>query len=247
MIRSLITNEVLYPDPDLPDTITQWRVCNSYYKNAYWDFGSILKGGDLVNYRRLRAAIDQYVKWREKVQDITDVGILEWWLNKNQFALHSSPMLTINHHRDATPFKKLLIRKVRRVEDIDNTFYHGDSMEERYSGSGWSCDVIIYMHPSAFSVNFTKIALASMGIYPIDTIYDGGVDGRFYRLPCFILDRDYDLAESVTKPWKSSYRDCDEIDEDEEDEEISDAEERAQWFEDGLLDDEIEGIEDEPY
>lgn len=247
MIRSLLTNEVLYPDPEILEGVTQWRVCNSYYKNAFWDFASVLHAGELQNYRRLRMATAQYVKWREEVQDITEVEILEWWLNQNQLALHSSPILTLNYYKDSKPFKELLIRKVRRVEDIDNAFHHGDSMEERYSGSGWSCDVIIYMLPGTYNINFTKIALASLGIYPVDSIYDGGVDGRFYRLPCFILDRDYDLNESVTKPWKSSYQDCDEDEEEEEDEEISDAEERAQWFEDGLLDDEIEGLEDESY
>lgn len=245
MIRSLLTNEILYPDPEIPEGVTQWRVCNSYYKNAYWDFSAFLEGGNLLNYRRLRMAIAQYVKWREEVQDITEMEILEWWLNQNQLALHSSPILTLNHHNDSKPFKELLIRKVRRVKNIDNTFHHGDSMEERYSGSGWSCDVIIHTLPGTFNINFTKIALSSIGIYAVDTIYDGGVGERFYRLPCFILDRDYDLSDPITKPWSSLYQDCDEEDEDEE--AISDAEERAQWFEDGLLDDEIEGLEDESY
>lgn len=239
--RSLLSNHLTYDSEDpIYKDVTPFKSAAAFYRDIFWMLGSSIVGGDARHYRRLRMSIDHFRMTREKVHAFRSFGQLEDWIRDRQLEVMSVPIVVLSEYT-CQPYANVMIRKLRRDENINHTFHYGTMVDDEYKGSGWSFDLIVYLTvQGSFTVTPVTWALASFGIYATDTMYDGEVGKRFYRMPCYLLDRDIQIEEPSESKYKKSYKDFD--DDEDDDEDLSESELTARWFEDGYLDDDIEGL-----
>lgn len=210
-----------------------------YYRNALWEMD--VDPTDVQTWCELRLVSRQYLEIRKHVQSITTFVELEKWLNERQFDVYAAPLNIIDSRRYVTPYIRAHIDSVDRKQ-IDHTFNHDVMLEEQFSGKGWEVEIWFTVNQGRFDQLGLKMALAAYGIYVFSMSYSQDKAGKpCYKASAYVLRRDFKMTDANLSRFKDDL-DFDPEDDDEDDEEISESEERARMFEDGFLDQEIEGI-----
>lgn len=214
-----------------------------YYRNAFWEMD--VDPTNPETWCELRLVARQYQATRSKVQQITTFAELEQWLNERQHEVFAAPLNILDIRRYVTPYKRAHIDSVARKQ-INHTFQHDVMLEEQFSGKGWEVEIWFETGPGRYDQLGLKMALAAWGIYAYSISYGQNKSGApCYQVSAYILKRDFNMTDANKARWNHDPMllgpDLDD-DDDEDDDTISQAEQRARMFEEGLLDQEIEGI-----
>jgi len=225
-----------------------------YYRELFWNLGEVL-GNHRTNakaYRRLRLATQQYELIRSQVQSLTTFELLESWLNFRQWQVYLTPFMILDDRRRTVFYRSVKIKGVNPYK-VDHTARSMDFYEEEVQGEGWNVEFWFFTGPGRFDMAGLKQALAGWGIYVYESDYGHEGSANYYRVHAHILRRDFKLTDANNSKWKYTGKNANSdwdslIDEDEDDDEYDAAKEAeltAQWYEDGYLDSEIEGLFDE--
>ena len=185
-------------------------------------------------WRAVRLQIDQYVIWRERIQQCQSFEELEEWLNSHPYAIYNVPMVQplLYKRSRISSFK---FHDISRCENIDHRIYHTEDncLEEEIKGRGWVGTLVFKPDVNVrFRPHMLELGLNAYGIYVTESattfaLGNGKEYGRLYDLQFVILDRDFDIKELSSR--------FQEIDEDEDDDfEDDDFEDQDFYFIQGI-------------
>ena len=190
------------------------------------------------HFPELKLASRQYRSIRDAVQSMTTFASLQTWLNEHQFEVYAAPYNIMDERRYVSRYKRAKIVGVETAQ-VNHNFHHDLYFEEEVRGKGWEVEILFMVGTQRFDQLGLKIGLAAYGIYTYGIEYTTDeYNANCYRVSAYLLERDFKMTDG--HKWKPKHRFNDE----DEDENISAAEQKARWYEEGLLDDEIDGVVD---